>query len=313
MTTTTVSDSVAVVPLPPPRRPARGESWRLRGPLLPALIFTLALTQIPFILTIIFSFRKWNLLSGGDQGFNGIDNYINAFRDEIFWKSLKVTVITTVGATIACIVFGLLLALVLNQAFPGRGLARTLAITPFFVMPVAVTLFWRSAMFDPSFGLFGWISRTLHLPSVAWLSDHPLLALCVLLTWRFTPFAMLILLAGLQGLPGDQVEAARIDGAGPLRIFRYITIPHLRPFIELSALLLAMNLIQTFGEIALLTAGGPAYATTNITYYIFVKGFNSFDLGQASAFGVIALVLTIALIMPALRLLSGIFQTEGRR
>ncbi|MFP5416256.1 MAG: carbohydrate ABC transporter permease [Actinomycetes bacterium] len=295
------------------RRRLRREGWRLRLPLLPALVFTLVLTQIPFVLTLIFSFQKWNLLSGGNQGFVGVTNYLNAVDDSVFWKSLKVTVVTTLGATVACLVVGLLLALVLNQSFPGRGVARTLAITPFFVMPVAVTLFWRSAMFDPSFGLFGWISRLLGLPSISWLSDHSLAALVILLTWRFAPFAMLILLAGLQSLPGDQVEAAKIDGADQVRIFGYIVVPHLRPFIELSALLLAMNLIQTFGEIALLTAGGPAYATTNITYYIFVKGFNSFDLGAASAFGVIALILTIALVMPALRLLSGIFQTEGRR
>ena len=138
-------------------------------------------------------------------------------------------------------------------------------------------------------------------------------ALIILLTWRFTPFALLILLAGLQGAPQEQLEASRVDGAGPMRQFRYILMPHMRPFIELSALLLAMNLIQTFGEIAMLTAGGPAFATTNITYYIYLKAFQAFDFGFASALGVVALVMTIALIMPALRLLSGIFQTEGRR
>jgi sorbitol/mannitol transport system permease protein len=294
------------------KRSQRREGWRLRVPLLPALLFTIALTQFPFLLTIIFSFRKWNLLSGGDQGFNGFDNYVNAFQDDVFWKSLRITAVTVVVTAVACLVIGLLLALVLNQRFPGRGVARTLAITPFFVMPVATTLFWRSAMFDPSFGLFGWISRSLGLPAVSWLTDHPLSSLVVILTWRFAPFAMLVLLAGLQGLPQEQMEAAKVDGAGPLRTFWYIVLPHLRPFIELSALLLAMNLLQTFGEIALLTAGGPAYGTTNITYYIFLKGFNSFDLGAASAFGVIALILTIALVMPALRLLSGIFKMEGR-
>ena len=121
------------------------------------------------------------------------------------------------------------------------------------------------------------------------------------------------MLAGLQGAPQDQLEAAQVDGAGPLRRFQFITLPHLRPFIELAALLLAMNLIQTFGEIALLSAGGPAYATTNITYYIYLKAFNAFDFGFASALGVVTLVLTIALVSPALRLLSGIFQAEGRR
>ena len=292
---------------------SRADRWRLRGPLLPALVFTLVLTQIPFVLTIFYSFRRWNLLAGGEQGFNWGRNYVDVFTDPIFWKSILNTLLITGVSTIACIVVGLLIAMALNHSFPGRGLARTLAITPFFAMPVAVTLFWRSAMFDPTFGFFGFVSRTLGLPSVSWLSDYPLVALIILLTWRFCPFALLIMLAGLQGAPQDQLEAAQVDGAGVLRRFRYIVLPHLRPFIELASLLLAMNLIQTFGEIALLTAGGPAYATTNITFYIYLKAFNAFDFGFASALGVVSLVLTIALVSPALRLLSGIFQAEGRR
>ncbi|GAB2573221.1 carbohydrate ABC transporter permease [Microlunatus antarcticus] len=302
-----------IAPPTPPPAPTSAERWRLRGPLLPALVFTLALTQIPFLMTLFFSIRRWNLLSGGDQGFNWGHNYVDTATDPIFWKSILNTVLITGVSTVLCIAIGLLIAMALNHSFPGRGIARTLAITPFFAMPVAVTLFWRSAMFDPTFGLFGFLSRSVGLPAVSWLSDYPLLALVVLLTWRFTPFGLLIMLAGLQGAPQDQLEAAQVDGAGPFSRFRFITLPHLRPFIELAALLLAMNLIQTFGEIALLSAGGPAYATTNITYYIYLKAFNAFDFGFASALGVVALVLTIALVSPVLRLLSGIFQSEGRR
>lgn len=282
-------------------------------PLLPALVFTLLLTQIPFLFTLIASLQKWLLLGGKPAEFNGGANYLAVIQDEVFWKSVGNTVVMTGGTTIACLVLGLVIAIFLNQSFPGRGLARTLAITPFFVMPVAVTLFWKSAMFDPSFGFFGFVTRSLGLPSVSWLSEYPLAALIILLTWRFVPFAMLIMISGLQSAPQDQLEAAQMDGANLWGRFTNVTLPHLRPFIELAALLLAMNLIQTFGEIAMLTAGGPAYATTNITYYIYLKAFNSFDFGMASALGVVALVLTIALIMPMLRLLSGIFRTEGRR
>jgi sorbitol/mannitol transport system permease protein len=271
------------------------------------------LTQIPFVFTLFFSTQRWLLLSGKPSEFRGIENYVAVVQDEVFWKSVGNTVVMTGGTTLACLVLGLLVAIFLNHSFPGRGIARTLAITPFFVMPVAVTLFWKSAMFDPSFGLFGFISRSLGLPSVSWLSEHPMAALIILLTWRFVPFAMLILVAGLQSAPQDQLEAAQMDGAGIWRRFTNVTLPHLRPFIELAALLLAMNLIQTFGEIAMLTAGGPAYGTTNITYYIYLKAFNGFDFGMASALGVVSLILTIALILPMLRLLSGIFRTEGRR
>jgi len=295
-------------------RPAmsRHEKWARRGPLLPALVFTLVLTQIPFAVTLFLSVQRWLLLDGSVPSFAGFQNYLGVFQDEVFWKSTGNTVVMTGGTTIACILLGLVLAFLLNQQFPGRGIARTLAITPFFVMPVAVTLFWKSAMFDPSFGLLGFFSRSLGLPGVNWLSEYPMAALVMLLTWRFVPFAMLILLAGLQSAPQDQLEAAQMDGAGPFRRFLSVILPHLRPFIELAALLLAMNLIQTFGEIAMLTAGGPAYGTTNITFYIYLKAFNAFDFGMASALGVVALILTIALILPMLRLLSGIFKTEGR-
>jgi ABC-type sugar transport systems, permease components len=306
------TEVVGIEPIASPPM-TRAEKWKRRGPLLPALVFTLLLTQIPFLLTLIFSFQRWRLLGAGEAEFNWGQNYVNVVQDGVFWRSVLNTVVMTGGTTIACLVLGLLIAIFLNHAFPGRGLARTLAITPFFVMPVAVTLFWKSAMFDPSFGLFGFISKSLGLPAVSWLSEQPMAALIILLTWRFVPFAMLILIAGLQSAPQDQLEAAQMDGAGLIGRFRHVTLPHLRPFIELAALLLAMNLIQTFGEIALLTAGGPAYATTNITYYVYLTAFNSFDFGQASALGIVALILTIALILPMLRLLSGIFKTEGRR
>ena len=293
-------------------RTRRG-SWSRRAPLLPALVVTLALTQIPFVLTIWYSLRHWNLLQPGRNGYVGLANYRDTFTDDTFWKAIGNTVVLTGGATIASTVVGLVLAMLLQKRFPGRGVARTLAITPFFVMPVATALFWRSAMFDPSFGLFGWLTNLAGLPRVNWLSDQSMLSIVVITSWRWTPFAMLVLLAGLQALPNDQMEAARVDGAAWWQQTRSVVLPHLRPFLELTALLLSMNILQTFGEIALLTAGGPAYGTTNITYYVYLRAFNAFDFGTASAYGLITLVLTIALVLPALRLLSGIFQQEGRR
>jgi sorbitol/mannitol transport system permease protein len=291
----------------------RRGSWSLRAPLLPALIITLVLTQIPFVMTIWYSLQHWNLLTGGSPTFAGAANFRSTFADSTFWKSIVNTVVLTGGATIASMVVGLALALALQKKFPGRGVARTLAITPFFVMPVAVALFWRSAMFDPSFGLLGWLTDLAGLPRVNWLSEQSTLSIVMVTSWRWTPFAMLVLLAGLQALPDDQLEAARVDGAGWPQQLRAVVLPHLRPFLELTALLLSMNIIQTFGEIALLTAGGPAYGTTNITYYVYLRAFNAFDFGTASAYGLVALVLTIALALPALRLLSGIFQQQGRR
>ncbi|MEV7393212.1 sugar ABC transporter permease [Streptomyces sp. NPDC091215] len=300
-------------PPAPSRATARRGSWSRRAPLLPALVITLALTQIPFVLTIWYSLRNWTLLIPGKQGFAGLANYRAAFTDDTFWKAIWNTVVLTGGSTLISIAIGLLLAIVLQKKFPGRGIARTLAITPFFIMPVAAALFWRSAMFDPSFGLLGWLTDLAGLPRISWLSEQSMLSVVMITSWRWAPFAMLVLLAGLQALPEEQLEAARVDGAGWWQQFRSVVLPHLRPFLELTALLLSMNIIQTFGEISLLTAGGPAYGTTNITYYVYVRAFTAFDFGGASAYGLVALALTIALALPALRLLSGIFQQEGRR
>jgi sorbitol/mannitol transport system permease protein len=311
-TTTRATEPQASIPEVTKKISAK-ERWTRRGPLLPALVFTIVLTQIPFVLTIFYSFQNWNLLGGRSRSFAGLDNFRATIADDIFWKSLWNTLVLTGVSTAACLIVGLALAFTLQKRFPGRGLLRTLAITPFFVMPVAVALFWRAAVFDPSFGVLGWMTDLVGLGRINWLSEQPMTAIVLITTWRWTPVAMLVLLAGLQAMPDDQLEAAEVDGAGRVQQFRYLLLPHLRPFLELSALLLSMNIIQTFGEIALLTAGGPAFATTNITYYVYIKAFNSFDLGTASAFGLVALVLTIALMMPALRLLSGIFQTGGRR
>ncbi|MEU6731165.1 sugar ABC transporter permease [Nonomuraea wenchangensis] len=297
----------------PARARGRRGAWSRRAPLLPALVITLALTQIPFVMTIWYSLRSWNLLAPGEGGFAGLANYQATFADGTFWKAIGNTVVLTAGATILSMLVGLVLAMLLQKRFPGRGVARTLAITPFFIMPVAAALFWRSAMFDPSFGLLGWLTDLAGLPRVNWLSEQSMSSIVLITSWRWTPFAMLVLLAGLQAMPDEQLEAARVDGASWWWQFRGVILPHLRPFMELTALLLSMNVIQTFGEIALLTAGGPAYGTTNITYYVYLRAFNAFDFGTASAYGLVTLVLTIALALPALRLLSGIFRQEGRR
>ena len=180
-------------------------------------------------------------------------------------------------------------------------------------MPVAAALFWKAAFYDPSFGLLGWLTSEIGLGRINWLTQYPMLSVVLLIAWRWTAFALLIMLAGLQSFPVEIAEAARLDGAGGSSLLRYFLLPHLRPFLELSALMIAMFVLQSFGEIALMTAGGPAYATTNVAYYIYLQAFSAFNLGQAAAYGVVALIISIALVMPMLRVLSGVFQAGGRR
>jgi sorbitol/mannitol transport system permease protein len=286
--------------------------WLLRAPLLPAMLVVIAVTQAPFAITVFYSLFRWNLVSTSARRFVGIKNYVDAVSDPVFLKAIANTAGMTVSIVVCAIVVGGLLALGLHRSFIGRGVARTLAVTPFFVMPVAAALFWKAGLFDPTFGLLGWATAALGLGRINWVSEYPRVSIVILTAWQWSSFALLILLAGLQSFPVEVSEASSIDGAGRWLSFRRLMLPHLRPFIELTALLASMYVLENFAAIATLTAGGPAYATTNLSYYVYLEAFSAFDLGQASAYGVITLAIAIALVMPMLRVVAGIFRSGGR-
>ena len=286
--------------------------WVRRLPLLPALLFVITVTQIPFFITIYYSVQRWNLVSMRAPRFVWFNNFIAAATDAVFLKAIVNTAVMTVSIVALAILVGGLLAVGLQRDFAGRSLARTLAVTPFFVMPVAAALFWKTGLFDPTFGILGWITDDLGLGRLNWISQYPKLSIVILTAWQWSSFALLILLAGLQSFPTEVSEAAAIDGAGRFTVFRRLVLPHLRPFLELTALLTSMYVLENFAAIATLTAGGPAYATTNLSYYVYLEAFSAFDLGRASAFGVVTLAIAIALVSPMLKVVSGIFKEGGR-
>ncbi|MEZ2132963.1 MULTISPECIES: carbohydrate ABC transporter permease [unclassified Sinorhizobium] len=288
------------------------KGWWNRLPLVPALALVLCVTQLPFVITLYYSLQRWNLVSTNAPRFVWFRNYSNALRDDVFLKAMLNTAVMTAAVVVASIIVGGLLAAGLNREFRGRTLARTLAITPFFVMPVAAALFWKTGVFDPSFGILGWITDEVGIGRLNWASQYPKLTIIILTTWQWSAFALLILLAGMQSFPTEVTEAAAVDGAGRFYVFRRLMLPHLRPFIELTALLTAMYVLENFAAIAILTNGGPAYATTNLSYYVYLEAFSAFDLGKASAFGMMALLLAIVLTVPMLRIVSGIFKEGGR-
>ena len=166
-------------------------------------------------------------------------------------------------------------------------------------------------MFDTNIGMLNWLSRTLHLPVVSWSTEHPMLAVVIVLTWQFTPFMMLILLAGLQGQDTGILEAAQVDGAGPWRTFTWITLPHLRMYVEIGVLLGAVIIIQVFDPIAILTKGTGG--TKTLAYLLYERAFIGLDVGQAAAYGVITVVLTIIVATVALRTLFKVFMAGGSR
>ncbi|MCD2096414.1 carbohydrate ABC transporter permease [Rhodococcus rhodochrous] len=282
---------------------SRAEGWRRRGPLLPALIFTIVVTQVPFVFTLYYSTQSWNLVSPGSRRFVGLQNYVDVFQDSQFWQVALNTVILIVGTVLISVILGLLLALLLDRAFLGRGIARTLLITPFLVTPVASALIWKTSMFDPVFGIVNFVLSPFGVEQVDWVSRFPLPAVMVALVWQWTPFMMLLILAGLQSMPRDILEAGRVDGAGAFALFRELTLPHLRRFIELGTVLGAIYLVNTFDAIYMMTQGGPGTASSNLPFYIYQRAFLGFDIGQAAAMGVVVVIGTIVIATFALRLI----------
>jgi sorbitol/mannitol transport system permease protein len=288
----------------------RRERWLRRLPLLPALIYVVVVTQIPFVVTLWYSFQSyfWNVPGGAH--FNGLSNYKAVFTNAAFRGALERSVFMTAISVIAAMILGVAFALLLDRKFFGRGVVRTLIITPFLVMPAAAALVWASPMLDPNFGLVNYLLQPFGAHHVAWLSQYPLASVIVVMVWQWTPFMTLIILAGLQSQPQDTLEAARVDGAGALATFRELTLPHLRPYIELGILLGSIYLVNAFDAVRLLTNGGPGTSTTNLPFYLYQQVNFAFDVGGAAAAGVVTVILTIIVATFALRLFARVFQFE---
>jgi len=178
-------------------------------------------------------------------------------------------------------------------------------------MPAAAALVWKFTLLDTEFGLLNWVLSPFGVHHTDWTNNHSKETIITVLTWQWTPFMVLILLAGLQSQPADVLEAARVDGAGGWQIFRRMTLPHLRQYMELGIVLGAIYLVQAFDAIFMITSGGPGQQTTNVPYYLYEVAFRSFDIGRASAMGVVAVVATIVVATFALRTISGLFSDEG--
>jgi sorbitol/mannitol transport system permease protein len=293
-----------------PRRLSARQRWVRRLPLLPALIYVIVVTQIPFVVTVYYSFQSYFWDIPAPAHFTGFSNYSTVFTNPAFRGALVKSVIMTVCAVIAAMILGVVFALLLDRKFLGRGVVRTLIITPFLVMPAAASLVWSGPMLDPNFGLLNYLLEPFGVHHVAWLSTHPLGSVIVVMVWQWTPFMTLIVLAGLQSQPNDVLEAAKVDGAGALATFRELTLPHLRPYIELGILLGSIYLVSAFDQVELMTKGGPGTSTTNLPFYLYQQVNNAFDIGGAAAAGVVTVILTIIVATFALRMFARVFQFE---
>nr|WP_251977481.1 MULTISPECIES: sugar ABC transporter permease [unclassified Salinicola] len=271
----------------------------------PAVIFLLIWMLVPLVMTIYYSFQQYNLLMPMYDGFAGFNNFAILLSDPTFWKALANTLII-VGVSLAItVVLGLALALLFNRTFVGRGVARTLAVAPFFVMPVVTGLIWKNMLFHPVYGLFAWMARQLGLEPVDWLAHYPMVSVIIMITWEWTPFALLVLLTGLQSLPEDQIEAAKLDGANAWQEFRHIVVPHLGQVLYVVVMLESIFFLTSFAEIYTTTSGGPGTATTNLPYYIFQTVFQQNDIGIASAAAIGAVVLANVFAIMLIRFIAG--------
>ncbi len=292
------------------REQSKAEGWRRRAPLLPAVIFVIIVTQIPFLVTIWYSLRSWNLLRPDGNIFVGLGNYADIFTDSTFRGAALNSVIITLGCVLVAMVLGIASALLLDRKFRGQGFIRTLMITPFLIMPVAGAMLWAVSMLDPSYGLVNWFIGLFGIPAVAWTSTFPVFSILLALVWQWTPFMMLLVLAGLQAQPKDVLEAAQMDGAGWWQTFGLVTLPQLRRYIELGLLLGAIYVVNTFDHIYLMTAGGRGTTRATLPFYIYQRASLGFDIGQAAAMGVIVVIGTIIIAVFALRLLFRSFDIK---
>jgi sorbitol/mannitol transport system permease protein len=298
--------------------PRRSGDWARRAPLLPALVFLIIVTQLPFVVTLVISFMEWNAYYPQERGFAGLDNFKRVFTDINMRNAVFTTILLTAAVVIVSLVLGLLIALLLDRKFRGRGAVRTMLIAPFLVVPVAAALLWKHALYNPEYGLLNgvltWIWQLFGAdrpPQPDWISSMPLPAVVAALVWQWTPFMMLILLAGLQSRPLDVIEAARIDGASNWEIFRYMTFPHLRQYLELGGLLGSIYVVQNFDAVFTITSGG--LGTANLPYTIYQIFYNAHDYGRASAAAVVVVIGTIIIATFALRTVSTLFREESAR
>jgi sorbitol/mannitol transport system permease protein len=294
----------------------RSAAWSRRAPLLPALVFMIIVTQLPFIATLVISTLDWNSFRPGEREFVGLQNYKTVFTDEALRQAVANTVIYTVSIVLISVALGLGIALLLDRKFRGRGIVRTMMIAPFLVMPIAAALLWKHALLNPDYGLFNgiltWIGDLFGFdpPQPAWISEMPRVAIAASLIWQWTPFMMLILLAGLQSQPREPLEAAKVDGATTWQTFRYLTFPHMRMYLELAILLGAIYIVQNFDAVFTITSG--ALGSANLPFTVYQTFFNGHEYGVASAAGVVVVIGSIIIGTFALRVVSTLFKEETR-
>lgn len=273
------------------------------GFILPAVIFVGIMTQVPFLMTIIFSFLRWNL-SRPDipRTFAGFNNYAYFLKIESlqhlpeFYSILWQTLFITVTSLALCCLGGFLLALLLDHKIPGVNIARTLMLGPFFVMSTASGVIWKTTILNTTFGWYGVIAKSLGFTPVDMISYHPLAVIILLFTWQWMPFFVLVLLAGLQGIPEDLIDSMKIDGVNWFQGVFGIKLPLIMNHMRVAIMLGLVFIIKEFGLILVTTAGGPGTRSYTLPYSVYMQIFSANNVGRAGALAVMTVILTLILV-----------------
>lgn len=262
-----------------------------RAMMAPSVLLLLAWMIVPLAMTIYFSFLRYNLLMPGMEEWAGFSNYKYFLTDPAFLHAIFNTLAIVLGVLFITVIGGIALAMLLDQPMFGQGIVRILVIAPFLIMPTVAALVWKNMFMNPVNGLFAYLAKAVGLPPYDFLNNAPLMSIILIVAWQWLPFATLILLTALQSLDEEQKEAAQMDGAGSWSRFIYLTLPHLSRAITVVILIQTIFLLSVFAEILVTTNGGPGTQSTNLTFLVYSQALLQFDVGGASAGGIIAVIL----------------------
>ncbi|GGP21091.1 carbohydrate ABC transporter permease [Silvimonas iriomotensis] len=272
--------------------------------ILPCLTVTTLFFIVPLFMTIWMSFNQWPLL--GHPTFSGFSNYVDLLQDSSFWASLWFTVKYTLVVTPAIFILAFALALLVHRSVGFVGFFRTAYFLPVVIGMTAASLLW-TWMFNDQVGIFSAILMDLHLidEPVQWLAEtnSALGSIVVMVLWKAAGFTMVILLVGMQAIPEDLYEAARLDGAGRVQQIRYITIPMMRRTFALALVMSVIGSFLAFEQFYVMTRGGPFNSTITVVHWIYRASFTYFKLGYGAAMSVVLLLILLALSVLQLYLL----------
>jgi ABC-type sugar transport system permease subunit len=268
----------------------------------PSLAIILIFIVVPIFQSLWFSFFDWKI-GADEQEWLGLGNYQRLFADESFWNALRVTCIFAVVSVVAQMLLGYGIAAALLKDTWFNRVVRSIFFFPTIVALATIGLVWRFLL-DPSIGFVGGLTSAIGAEPIPWLQDTALALPAVIFVsvWKNLGFTMVILLAGLTGVPAHVYEAARIDGANERQLTWHVTLPSIRPTLLFTTMILTINSLQVFDLVYVMTSGGPLFATDTLVTKLFREGFTNFDIGYASAIAWVLFALIMILSALQLRL-----------